>query len=116
VIGEVGHYTEGLDGVLRPVSSFPLVFSIENRPPNIGHSIQQTSIFPGTTSFFPIDISQSMSIANAASFLEELGSLTQTASGGLRDPVDALGANDPRMNIIRKGVIDNRVADVLFDL
>jgi hypothetical protein len=57
-----------------------------------------------------------MNIANASSFLDELGSLTQTAAGGLRDSADALGSNDPRMNIIRKNIVDNKVANVLFDL
>ncbi len=70
---------------------------------------------PFPDSMFPFTTGGSMSIVNASSFLDELGALTQTASGSLRDGGDGIGSNDPRMNIVRKGLVDNKVANALFD-
>lgn len=56
-----------------------------------------------------------MSIASAASLLSELGTTSQTAPGELQFTNDELGSNDPRPNVIHKGVLDPRAANVLFD-
>jgi hypothetical protein len=56
-----------------------------------------------------------MSIASAANLLSELGSISQTAPGELQFTNDELGSSDPRPNVIHKGVLEIRSANVLFD-